>query len=150
MNPPFVQRKFRVKVSQDTPTDEIQSYKDESIQRARMETTRLKIRMKRWEKDLAELQQKIDLTFEDPNMKEEEILKFEQILKKDEEVNARKTQKAFRRVQITCENELNAGGTQFLLKFIKDKPLTPGGWGYDQRSTLKKRFRPNRHWEDPT
>ena len=28
MDPPFVQRKFRVKVSRDTPTDEIESYQD--------------------------------------------------------------------------------------------------------------------------
>ena len=149
-DPPFVQRKFRVKVSHETPTDEIESYQDESIQRAKMESTHLKIRMKRWENDLAELQREIDLAFGDPNLKEIDKSNVEDKLKKDEEVNTRKTLKAFRRVQQTCENELNAGGPQFLLKFIEDKPVSPGGWGKIQKPTSKSRFCLNRHWKDRT
>ena len=148
MNPPFVQRKFRAKVSHDTPKDEIESYEIDSIRRAKMESSLLKIRMKRWEKSIAELQQEIDLALGDPKMKDLEISKFQYKLNKNEEVNTRKSLKAFRRVQKSCENELNAGGTQFLLKFIKDEPKAPGGWGNHSTPTSKNSFHLNRHWKD--
>ena len=137
MNPPYVQRKFRMKVSSNTPTEEIEVYEKDSIQRARMETKLLKIRMKRWEKDLAELQGEIHHAFQDPKMKEAEKSYFENQLKKNEEVNSKKSHKAFMRVKRTCENEMDAGNTQFLLKFIEEKPSAPGGWGKRKRSTSR-------------
>ena len=145
MDPPYVQRKFRVKVSYDTPTEEIEIYENQSIHRARMETTLLKIRMKRWEKEIADLQQEIKLAFEDPKMKKAEKSNFEEQVKKNEDVNMRKSLKAFKRVQRTCDNELNSGNTQFLLKFTEDKPFASGGWGNGRRSSSRDRFQHNQH-----
>ena len=119
--PPFVQKKFRTKVSINTPTDEIVSYEDEAIQRARMETKRLRIRMNRWENDLAALNKEIQCALGDPNLNGPDKVKFEEQLKNDEIFNKKKSLTTFERVQKSCEKELNAGGTQFLLKYTEDR-----------------------------
>ena len=150
-NPPFVQKKFRVKVSNNTPVDEIVSYQDEAIQRARMETKRLRIRMKRWENDLADLNEKIQRSLQDPNLEGIDKAKIEEQLKKDEQFNMKKTLTAFRRVQKSCEKELNAGGSQFLLKYTENRhselEKREGKHG-GERSGIRHHH--SHHWRDRT
>ena len=125
MDPPFVQRKFRVKVSRDTPTDEIESYQDEAIQRAKMESTRMKIRMKRWDEEIANLNSEIQIALSDPAIDNKDRAKYENWLKKDEDINQRKCKTAVRRIQKEIQCELQSSRTQFLLKYTEDKLLDP-------------------------
>ena len=150
-NPPFVQKKFRTKVSKNTPTDEIVSYEDEAIQRARMETKRLRIRMNRWENDLAVLNDEIQHTLGDPNLKGPEKAKYEEQLKNDETFNKKKSLTALERVRKSCEKELNAGGTQFLLKYTEDRQSkVEKGEGKERRKGSRNQRHHSHHWRDHT
>ena len=121
MDPPFVQRKFRVKVSRDTPTDEIESYQDEAIQHAKMETTRMKIRMKRWDEEIAKINSEIQIALSNHTINDKDKAKYKEWLKKDEDINQRKCNTAFRRIQKGIQCELQSNRTQFLLKYTEDK-----------------------------
>ena len=67
-SPPYVQRKFRTKVSKNTPVDELESYKDIAMQRAKSECDILKIRMRRWDEEIAELNSCIEESLANPNL----------------------------------------------------------------------------------
>ena len=150
MDPPFVQRKFRVKVSKGTPADEIESYENEAIHRATMETKRLKIRMNRWDKDLAKLNEEIQDALTSSDIKESDRVKFEIQLKKGEDLNRRKSLRAFQRIQRTCEKELNSSDTQFLLKYVEERNWALEGGDNSQKSKDKSRPHYSRHRKEYT
>ena len=149
-NPPFVQKKFRVKVSSNTPVDEIESYQDEAIQRARMETKRLRIRMKRWESDLADLNEKIQHSLQDPILEGIDKAKIKEQLKKDEQFNIKKSLTAFKRVQKSCDKEINAGYSQFLLKFTENRHSELGEREGKHRGERSRIRHQSDHWRGHT
>ena len=119
-SPPFVQQKFRTKVSKDTPVDELESYKDIAIQRAKSECDILKIRMRRWEEEITELKSGIEEALSNPNLGRLEKAKFEEQMKKNEEANTKERDEAIKKIVNTTNEELNSEMTQFLLKYVED------------------------------
>ena len=140
LSPPFVQRKFRIKVNSDTHPDEIESYEKDAIGRATRETERLKIRMKRWDQELAKLNDSINTGLANPIIKGPDKVKLEQQLKRDEVINEKKSLKAFQRIQQSCDKELDSGGSQFLLKFIQTRHLEPERRRMHQKSKYGSRY----------
>ena len=137
MSPPFVQRKYRIKVNSDSHADEIESYEQDAIGRASRETERLRIRMRRWDQELAKLKEEIKEALANPNISGPDKIKMEHQLKKDEDVNRKKSLNAFQRIQKTCEKEMESGGSQFLLKYVEKRHWGPEGGGIFQKSKQK-------------
>ena len=149
---PYVQRKYRVKVSKDTHEDEISCHKLDAERIARTEIALMKCRMKRWEDEINILKTNISTALSHPSMKQETRLKYEQRIRKDEETNIKERDVAVKKIKDTYENEVNSGATQFLLKYV-DGANTGGGRDDRYSSTQyspRYRERPDRNRRNHT
>ena len=86
-DPPYVQRKFRVKISKDTPADEIDLCKSEATDNAEREVSLMKIRMKRWEEEINALRAEITTALSRPNITVGERTNFQQQITRDDDMN---------------------------------------------------------------
>ena len=90
------------------------------MQRAKSECDILKIRMRRWDEEIAELNSCIEESLANPNFGRSEKAKFEDMIKKNEEKNVKERDEAMKKIMKTTNEELNSETTQFLLKYVED------------------------------
>lgn len=149
--PPYVQGKFRMKVARDLPEEELECYRTDALHNARSENDKMKIRMRRWEEEIAQLNLEINTVLNNPNTPQTLKTKMEQQIKKDEEINQNERENAIKKIKETYETETGSGTTQFLLKYVNDdmdgdKRSGNRGGG---RGNFSKNFRGQRPYRRP-
>ena len=119
-NPPYVQEKFRVKISKRTPAYEIDSYKSEATDKAKLEVSRFKIRMQHWEEEIKMLRAEIATALSRPNASVRDKINFEQQIKRDEDMNFKRREDEMKIIKDKFETEMKSGADQFLIKYTED------------------------------
>ena len=138
---PYVQRKYRVKVSRDTHEDEISCHKADAERIARTEIALMKCRMKRWTDEINILKTNLSTALSHQSMQHEMKVKYELRIKRDEESNAKERDVAVKKIKDTYENEVNSGATQFLLKYVDDENTRRGRHVGDPSARHSRRYR---------
>ena len=151
---PYVQRKYRVKVSEGTHEDEIPLHKAHAADNARRDVERMKIRMKRWDNEINDLKAEINDALSKPSIPPERKLMYEQQIMKNEEMNEREREEAVAKIKKSHDDEIKSGAVQFLLKYSDDRegnasnnrgdhdPSKNYSGRYRQRSFWRSRYRP--------
>lgn len=147
---PYVQRKYRVKLSTDTPNDEIEIYELEAVGNAKREIAKMKIRMKRWEDEINTLKTNINTALSSPGLPHQTKTTYEERLVKDEESNRKERDVAVKKIKDTYENEINSGAGQFLLKYVDVGEYKSKGRDESDSSSRTYRERPPmKRWNRP-
>ena len=138
---PYVQQKYRAKVSKDTHEDEILCHKSFAERNARTEIALMRCRMKRWEDEINILKTNISTALAHPNTQHETKVKYEVRIKRDEETNIKERDAAVKKIRDTYEKEVNSGATQFLLKFIDGENARSNRDFLDPSTKYPRRYR---------
>ena len=145
---PYVQRKFRVKVSKDTHDAEMVCYKDDAIYNAKAEISKMKVRMRRWDEDINILKEEIATSLSKPNLPLTEKNKYEQQILKNEELNNKERDDAVKKINDSYELDIKSGAEQFLLKYTDETDSGDEAGGnytnrgsFDQSKNYSGRFR---------
>ena len=119
-DPPYVQRKFRVKISKDTPADEIDLCKSEATDNAKREVSLMKIRMKRWEEEINALRAEITTALSRPNITVGERTNFQQQITRDDDMNLKTREDAVTIIKENFVADIRSGADQFLISYTED------------------------------
>ena len=131
---PYVQQKYRVKLSKDTHEDEITCYKVDAVNNAKREVKIMKVRMKRWEQEINILKTNIATILSKPSLSPEKKMKYEEQMIKNEESNTKEREEAVKKIIKTYEKDIKSGADQFLLKFTDETETAKHSNGAHDRS----------------
>ena len=140
-NPPYVQRKFRVKMSKETPADEINIYITEATDNAKRDVSKMKIRMKRWEEEINILKAEIATSLSRPNVSARDRTDYEQQMRRDEDLNLKQREDAVKLLKENFETDIRSGADQFLLKYTEDAESGDEARNNDQSKNFSGRYR---------
>ena len=148
-SPPYVQSKFRMKVSKDLPNEELNCYRADALHNAQSENEKMRIRMRRWEDEITQRKSEITAALEKPNVPHQMKTRIEQQIMKDEEMNQIERENAIKKIKDTFHAEYSSGATQFLLKFVEDHSDADRRNRGDRGGRNSKNFREERPYRRP-
>ena len=110
-NPPYIQRKHRVKVSRELPEEELECYRTDARHNVTSENEKMKIRMKRWEEEINQLKTDITSALNRPSMLPSMKTKLEQQMHTNEEENQKDREEEIKKIRETYESETKSGAS---------------------------------------
>ena len=120
-DPPYVQRQFRVKISKDTPADEIDLCKSEATGNAKREASLMKIRMNRWEEEISALRGEITEALSRPNISVGDRTNIKQQITRDDNLNLKTCKDVGTIMKDIFVADIRSGADQFLITYTEDK-----------------------------
>ena len=134
---PYVQRKFREKVSIDTHKDELDIHRKVAMENAKHEIAFMKCRMKRWEEEINILKTDIVMSISKPDITSQQRETFEKQMSKNEDLVLKERDDAEKKIRYSREKEIKSGVDQFLLIY----PERNERGRYDSSKNFSGRYR---------
>ena len=138
-NKPYIQKKFRVKVSNETHNDELILSRNVAIDNAKTEILYMKCRMKRWEEEINSLKDSIALSISKPDITPQQKETFKQQMSKNEDMALKERDEAVKKIRDSRENEIKSGVDQFLLIYPGNNQRGRYNWSQNFSARYRKR-----------
>ena len=138
-NKPYIQKKFRVKVSNETHNDELILSRNVAIDNAKTEILYMKCRMKRWEEEINSLKDSIALSISKPDITPQQKETFKQQMSKNEDMALKERDEAVKKIRDSRENEIKSGVDQFLLIYPGSNQRGRYNWSQNFSARYRKR-----------